>query len=109
MALLGGGGCDKTRKLECDKFLGAMKPLEQQGTPTAETVDTVAQQVKAIAFQDEPLQVYAENYAKKLTVLSSTLKLKADGAAPDGTDDVIKKYLAGVRTDHDDIQRYCAN
>jgi hypothetical protein len=108
MAVLGLVACDDARKQECDKFLGAMKPLGQ-GTPTPETVDAVAQQVKALSLQNQPLQVYAKNYLEKLSVLSSTLKLKTGGSAPDGTDDVIKKYLAGVRTDHDDVQRFCAN
>jgi hypothetical protein len=106
-AILTGGACDDARKQECDKFLGAMKPLDQ-GTPTAEQVDGAATQIKAITFQNEPLQIYAKNYLEKLTVLSSTLKLKAGSSAPDGTDDVIKKYLKDARTDRDDVQRFCS-
>jgi hypothetical protein len=100
-------GCDNERKQECSQFLDAMKPLDQ-GTPSSDTVDSVSKQVASIKFQDQPLGVYAENYRKTLTVLSNTIKLKASGSAPDGTDDVIKKNLTEARTDKDDVQRYCA-
>jgi hypothetical protein len=100
-------GCDNERKQECSQFLSAMKPLDE-GTPSADTVDTVAKQVAAIKFQDQPLGVYAENYGKTLKVLSNTLQLKASGSPPDGTDDVIKKNLKEARTDKDDVQRYCS-
>jgi hypothetical protein len=100
-------GCDAERKQECSQFLGAMKPLDE-GTPSSDTVDSVSKQVASIKFQDQPLGVYAENYRKTLTVLSNTLKLKASGTAPDGTDDVIKKNLSEARTDKDDVQRYCS-
>ena len=100
-------GCDNARKQECSQFLGAMKPLDE-GTPSADTVDSVSKQVAAMKFQDQPLGVYATNYRKTLDVLSSTLKLKASGSAPDGTDDVIKKNLKEARTDKEDVQRYCS-
>ena len=100
-------GCDNERKQECSQFLGAMKPLDD-GTPSSDTVDSVSKQVASIKFQDQPLGVYAENYRKTLEVLSNTIKLKASGSAPDGTDDVIKKNLKEARTDKDDVQRYCS-
>jgi hypothetical protein len=99
--------CNSVRKTECDKFLGAIRPLDQ-GTPTADTVDRVHKAVGAIAFQDEPLQVYAKNYGDKLTVLSNTLALKAGPEPPDGADAVIKANLKAARTDRDDVQRYCS-
>jgi hypothetical protein len=100
-------GCDNERKQECSQFVGAMKPLDE-GMPSADTVDSVSKQVGAMKFQDQPLGVYAKNYGKTLDVLSSTLKLKASGNAPDGTDDVIKKNLKEARTDKEDVQRYCS-
>ena len=100
-------GCDNERKQECSQFVSAMKPLDD-GMPSADTVDSVSKQVASIKFQDQPLGVYAENYRKTLTVLSNTLKLKASGSPPDGTDDVIKKNLKEARTDKDDVQRYCS-
>ena len=100
-------GCDNERKQECSQFVGAMKPLDE-GTPSADTVDSVSKQVAAMKFQDQPLGVYATNYGNTLKVLSSTLKLKASGSPPDGTDDVIKKNLKEARTDKDDVQRYCS-
>jgi hypothetical protein len=88
-----------------------MRPLKE-GTPTSEVVDKVSAGVSAIAFQDQPLGVYAKNYAQTLSVLSSTLKLKENApnadAVPDGTEDVIKKNLAAARTDDADVTRYCA-
>ena len=100
-------GCDNERKQECSQFLAAMKPLDE-GTPSADTVDSVSTQVAAMKFQDQPLGVYATNYRKTLDVLSSTIKLKASGSAPDGTDDVIKKNLKEARTDKEDVKRYCS-
>ncbi len=107
LVVVAASGCDNERKQECSQFLSAMKPLDE-GMPSAETVDSVSKQVSGIKFQDQPLSVYAENYGKTLTVLSNTLKLKASGSAPDGTDDVIKKNLKEARTDREDVQRYCA-
>lgn len=107
LAALAASGCDNERKQECTQFVGAMKPLDD-GTPSADTVDSVSKQVAAIKFQDQPLGVYATNYRKTLEVLSNTLKLKASGSAPDGTDDVIKKNLKEARTDKEDVQRYCS-
>jgi hypothetical protein len=107
VAALAASGCDNERKQECSQFLSAMKPLNE-GTPSADTVDSVSKQVASIKFQDQPLGVYADNYRKTLGVLSNTLKLKASGSSPDGTDDVIKKNLKEARTDKDDVQRYCS-
>jgi hypothetical protein len=107
LSALAASGCDNERKQECSQFLSAMKPLDN-GTPSAETVDNVSKQVASLKFQDQPLSVYAVNYRKTLDVLSNTLKLKASGSAPDGTDDVIKKKLQEARTDRDDVQRYCS-
>jgi hypothetical protein len=112
-ALLAVGGavwalaCDNVRKQECDKFLTAVKPLDE-GTPTLETVQHVQKGLAAVAFKDTPLDVYAKNYAAKLTVLSNTLALKAGPEPPDGTDAVIKLNLKTARTDREDVQRYCA-
>jgi hypothetical protein len=109
-AAAGATGCDTQRKQDCDKFLPAIAPL-QEGAPTPDAVDHVHDVVTAMKIEDQPLGVYAKNYANTLTVLSSTLKLKAtagpDGP-PNGTEDVIKKNLKEVRTDFDDISRYCA-
>jgi hypothetical protein len=99
--------CNTERKQECDKFLSAMKPLDEV-QPTADAVDRVHRDVTSIAFQDQPLGVYAKNYGTTLTVLSSTLKLKATPSPPDGTDDVIKENLKEAKTDRDDVQRYCS-
>lgn len=99
--------CNAERKQECDKFISAMKPLDQ-GTPSAETVDRVAGDVAALHAQDQPLAIYAENYRRTLGSLSSTLRLSADPSAPDGTDDAIKSRLKEARTDSEDVQRYCA-
>jgi hypothetical protein len=99
--------CDNVRKQECAKFLGAVKPLDE-GAPTLETVQRVQKDLGAIAFQDAPLDVYAKNYASKLTVLSNTLALKAGPEPPDGTDAVIKQNLKSARTDREDVQRYCS-
>ena len=99
--------CNAERKQECDKFISAMKPLDQ-GTPSAETVDRVADQVAQLNAQDQPLSIYAENYRRTLSSLSSTIRLKADPSAPDGTDDAINSRLKEARTDSVDVQRYCA-
>lgn len=101
------GACNEERKQECDRFLDAMKPLDQ-GIPTQAVVDSVAKQVAAIHFQDEPLGIYAKNYGQRLTILSNTLALKEGPSPPDGTDDVIKQNLAKARTDASDVRRYCA-
>ena len=101
------GGCEDTRKNDCAKFLDAMKPLDQ-GTPSADTVDGVMKQVEGIKFTYQPLAIYGTNYDQTLKVLSSTLKLKAGGSAPDGTDAVIAAKLKEARTDKDDVQRLCA-
>jgi hypothetical protein len=100
--------CNSERKQDCDKLLAAMKPLEQ-GTPSADAVDHVASEVAALPLQDQPLRIYAKNYGATLTVLSSTLRLKASPSPPDGTDDVIKQHLKAARTDREDVQRYCSN
>jgi hypothetical protein len=100
-------GCNDQRKQECERFLAAMKPLEK-GTPTVDLVDSVAKQVDALHLQDPTLAIYAKNYEATLVVLSSTLKLKADPSAPDGTDTVVQQNLKKARTQADDTQRYCA-
>jgi hypothetical protein len=99
--------CNSERKQECEKFLAAMKPIDDP-SPTADSVDRVQKDVDAIGFQDLPLREYAKNYKQTLTVLASTLRLKASPSAPDGTDDVIKTQLKAARTDKEDIARYCA-
>jgi hypothetical protein len=100
--------CDDERKAECDKFLSAMKPLDD-GTPSAAQVDSVQHAVDGLQFKDQPLGVYAKNYTATLTVLSSTIKLKDGPSPPDGTDDVIKAKLKEARTDKVDTARYCSN
>jgi hypothetical protein len=107
LAALSVAACNSARKQECDKFLGVIKPLDE-GTPTVDAVDRVHKDLGALQLQDEPLKVYAKNYGDKLTVLSNTLALKAGGSPPDGTDAVIKQNLKAVRTDRDDVQRYCS-
>jgi hypothetical protein len=99
--------CNTERKQECDRFIAATKPLEQ-GIPTADAVDSVAKQVSAMTFQDEPLGIFAKNYVQTLGVLSSTIRLKDEPSAPDGTNDVIKQKLKSARTEASDLQRYCA-
>jgi len=101
-------GCNSERKQECSRLLAAMEPLDQ-GVPSVETVDRVNKDVGALNLQDQPLHIYAENYQKTLTVLSSTLALQASPSAPDGTDDVVKARLKEARTDRQDVERYCAN
>jgi hypothetical protein len=108
MAALVLPACDEARKQECDALLGAMKPLDASGTPSGDTVDAVMKQTDGLKLQNQALAVYAKNYHQTLTVLSATLKLKAGSSAPDGTDDVIKRYLKEARTDRDDVQRLCS-
>ena len=99
--------CNSVRRQECEKFLAAMKPLDE-GRPSADTVERVRREVGAIAFQDQPLGIFAKNYAATLTILANTLELEAGPTPPDGTDDVIKQNLKSARTDRDDVQRYCS-
>ncbi len=103
----GAASCNPQRKQECDKFLAAMKPLDE-GTPSAEVVDRVRQDVQALNLEDQPLHIYATNYQNTLTVLATTLRLKEDPSAPDGTEGVIKTHLKEARTDREDVGRYCA-
>jgi hypothetical protein len=108
LATLGASiACNSERKAECDRFVEAMKPLDE-GVPSPDAVERVQKSVEGLKLEDQPLGVYAKNYAATLTVLSSTLKLKATGAAPDGTDDVIKEKLKEARTDKADTERYCS-
>ena len=107
LGAVGGVSCNPQRKQECDKLLAAMSPLAE-GTPGVEVVDRVRQDVQALNLEDQPLRIYASNYQNTLTVLSNTLRLKADPSAPDGTDDVIKMHLKEARTDREDVGRYCA-
>jgi hypothetical protein len=100
--------CDEARKQECDALLGAMKPIGTTGTPTGDAVDAAKKQVDALDLKNQALSVYAKNYGQTLTVLAATVKLKAGGSAPDGTDDVIKQKLKEARTDQDDVQRFCS-
>ncbi|HEX3770774.1 MAG TPA: hypothetical protein VHV30_07920 [Polyangiaceae bacterium] len=109
-AALAVAGCNEERKAQCDKFIAAMQPI-QSGAPSADTVDKVKSDVGSIQFSDQPLGVFAKNYAARLTVLSNTLKLKettTPDTLPDGTNDVIKTTLKDARTDFDDISRYCS-
>jgi hypothetical protein len=99
--------CDSPRKKECDAFLSAMKPLDE-GMPSAELVDRVANSVGALHFQDQPHGVYAKNYKATLIVLANTIRLKSSPSPPDGTDDVIKARLKEARTDREDTARYCS-
>ncbi|HEY4015523.1 MAG TPA: hypothetical protein VGM06_19400 [Polyangiaceae bacterium] len=107
LLLAAASACDPERKQECEHFSAAMKPLDQ-GTPSADAVDRVRTQVERLNLQDQTLGIYAKNYTQTLTVLASTLRLKADPGAPDGTDDVIKTRLKAARTDADDVTRFCA-
>ena len=100
-------GCDNQRKQDCERFLAAMSPLDE-GMPSVDTVNRVNKEVGALNLHDQPLQIYAENYRKTLTVLASTLAVKESDSPPDGTDDVIKSRLREARTDKDDTARYCA-
>jgi hypothetical protein len=107
LASAASAGCNAERKAECDQFLAAMKPLGE-GVPTVDTVKSVQRAVAALSLQDQPLRVYAKNYAATLTILSNTLELKATPSPPDGTDDVIKSHLKEALTDAADTARYCA-
>jgi hypothetical protein len=108
-------GCDTQRKQDCDKFLSAMTPIGGSAAgpaaPAADAIDGVHDAVAGMQFVDVPLREYATNYKNTLTVLSSTLKLKAaagpDGP-PNGTEDVIKQNVKDARTDYDDVTRYCS-
>jgi hypothetical protein len=71
-------------------------------------VDGVSKRVAALQLRDDTLRIYAKNYGGTLTMLSSTIALKASPNAPDGTDDVIKQKLKEARTDASDVARYCA-
>jgi hypothetical protein len=106
LAVFAIAGCNEQRKQECDRLLAATRPLDQP-TPSADVVDSVARQVDNLHLQDETLSIYATNYLATLRVLSSTLQLKADPNAPDGTDDVIKTHLKSARTDASDMARFC--
>ncbi len=99
--------CNAERQQECDKLLTAMKPLDQ-GALSAETVDRIRASLAALQFQDEPLREYARNASATLTVLSNTLGLQADDAAPDGTNDVVKDNTKQARGERDDVARYCS-
>jgi hypothetical protein len=107
LGALAGAACNPERKQECDRFLTAMKPLDDP-SPSAEVVDRVSREVDTLNLQDQPLRIYATNYKNTLTVLSSTLRLRSDPSAPDGTDDVVKARLKEARTDSQDVARYCA-
>lgn len=99
--------CNPQRQQDCEKFVSTMKDIDE-GSPSAATVDRVAQQVQGLGLQDQPLQIYAENYRNTLSGLSSSLRLNESSAPPDGTDDVIKSQLRIARTDSRDVQRYCS-
>jgi hypothetical protein len=99
--------CNAERKQECDKFLSAMAPLDE-AAPTVDTVARAHDAVTGIQFQDEPLREYAKNATATLKVLSSTLELQADPAAPDGTPAVVKEKLRQARGERDDVARYCS-
>lgn len=108
LAALGNvAACNAERQQECDKFLAAMKPLDQ-ATLAADSVERVRAGVAGIQFQDEPLREYARNASATLTVLSNTLELQAGDAAPDGTNDVVKDKLKEARGERDDVARYCS-
>ena len=106
-ALLMIASCNPQRQQDCEKFVSTMKDIDE-GSPSAATVDRVNQQVQALQLQDQPLQIYAENYRNTLSGLSSSLRLNESSSAPDGTDDVIKSQLKIARTDSRDVQRYCS-
>jgi hypothetical protein len=99
--------CNPQRQQECDKFVSAMKEIDE-GAPSAATVDQVSKQVETLQLQDQPLQIYASNYRNTLSALSNTLRLNESSAPPDGTDEAIKTQLKIARTDSRDVQRYCS-
>jgi hypothetical protein len=104
---LGAAACNSERKQECDAFLTAMKPLDD-GVTSVDAVETEKRAVDAIAFQDEPLDIYAKNYSKRLTVIANVLALQATPDFPVGTSDTLKEQLKSARTDREDVQRYCS-
>lgn len=106
-SLAGAVSCNADRKEECEKFLAAMKPLDQ-GAPSADAVERVDNTIGAIQFHDQAIGVFAKNYRATLGVLASTLKLQATPTAPDGTDAVVKMKAKEARTQRDDAERYCA-
>jgi hypothetical protein len=99
--------CNPQRQQDCEKFVSTMKEIDE-GTPNAATVDRINKAVEALQIQDQPLQIYAENYRNTLSGLSSSLRLNESPSPPDGTDDVIKNQLKVARTDSRDVQRYCS-
>lgn len=100
-------GCNSERKQECDKFLSALKPIDDS-SPSSSSLGRMKTDIAAIHFQDQPLSVYAQNYEHTLTVLEGTTKLKEGSSAPDGTNDLLKTQLKKARTDRDDIKWYCS-
>jgi hypothetical protein len=99
--------CDAERKQQCDTLLAAMKPLDE-GTPSSAMVDSVHKQISSMTLQDQTLSIYAKNYGATLTILANTLQLQEGTSPPDGTADAVKQNLKKVRTDREDVQRYCA-
>jgi hypothetical protein len=105
--VLASSGCNEKRKQECERFLAALKPVDQ-GMLSAGTVAAVITQVQGLDLQDVPLRVYADNTVATLRVLGGTLELNAGSNPPDGTDDVIKTNLQKARADARDVAHYCA-
>ena len=99
--------CNLQRQQDCDKFVSAMKEIDE-GSPSAATVDKVNKEVETLEIKDQPLQIYASNYRNTLSALSSTLRLNESSTPPDGTDEAIKTELKMARTDSRDVQRYCS-
>jgi hypothetical protein len=99
--------CNPQRQQDCNKFVSTMKDIDE-GSPSAATVEKVNKQVEGLQLQDQPLQIYAENYRNTLSALSNTLRLNESNTPPDGTDDAIKTQLKIARTDSRDVQRYCS-
>jgi len=99
--------CNPQRQQDCDKFVSAMKEIDE-GSPSAATVDKVNKEVETLELRDQPLQIYASNYRNTLSALSNTLRLNESSTPPDGTDDAIKTQLKMARTDSRDVQRYCS-
>jgi hypothetical protein len=106
-ALGGSIACNPWREKECDKLLGAMKPIDE-GTPSTEAVSRVSKEVEGLSLEDQPLHIYATNYQTTLTVLSSALSLRATAEPPDGTDELIQTRLKEARAARADVQRYCS-
>jgi hypothetical protein len=107
LAALALGACNTERKQECDKFLSALKPVDEK-SPSSATLDRMKSDIAAIHFQDLPLGVYAKNYQQSLTVLVDTTKVKEGSSPPDGTNELLKDELKRARTDRDDINFYCS-